>query len=497
MSSHTTQRAVGPRGQARRSLLSPLLAASAVLATALVLGGCAFTPRGTKEEATRLAQAGKPYEPRFEDRVLPELPAEPAWKDVLYRAFMANGELEASYFEWKAAFERVGIASAWPNSNLMLGYSYALGPGRMKTFDRMTFSGGIDTMKNLSFPTKVAQDGKVALDAARAAGERFRAMKFDLQRRVLSAWAEYALLAERARIQSEQVTLTKSALDTAVSRVRAGGTQDDLLRAEVARRTADDAQRAIEAELRASRAALNGLLAREADAALPAPRRMPEPRPAPADDAVLLAAAVDQNPELAALARGLEGRSDALERARLEWIPDINPFVSFTGGVSQIVGASVVLPTTIRQIEGGIREAGAMLRASEATLRQAKREKTATFVATLVLARDAERQASVFERSVVPTTERVVAAIRQRYAVGSASYLDLIDAQRTLLESRLIVAQARTMREKRLAELEALMGADIETLAASSVAPETSSTNNLLPVGSVPAASTTEASHDR
>src|SRR5439155_20511117 len=113
--------------------------------------------------------------------------------------------------------------------------------GQMKTFDRMTFTGGIDTMKNLSFPAKVAQAGKVALDEARAAGERFRAAKFDLQRRVLTAWADYALLAEQARIRNEQVALARAALDTARSRVQAGGAQDDLLRADVAHRTAQGA----------------------------------------------------------------------------------------------------------------------------------------------------------------------------------------------------------------------------------------------------------------
>lgn len=458
------EHAMPARNPSPRHPATRIVAATGAVLIVVTLSGCAQTPKGAKEEGARLSAAGERYEKPFEQRTLPELPAEPSWRDVLHRAFLANGELEASYFEWKAAYERIDIAAAWPNSNISLGYSYALGPGQMKTFDRMTFSGGIDSMKNLSFPTKVAKAGEVALDEARASGERFRAAKFDLQRRVLTAWADFAFLAARARIQSDQVKLTKAALDTARSRIQAGGMQADLLRVSVAQRTAEDSLRATEAELKASRAALNGLLAREPDAPLMAPRSVPESRALPNDDSVLLAIAVDQNPELAALSRGVEGRTDALERARLEWIPDINPFVSFTGGITQFVGASVVLPTTIKQIEGGIREADAMLKAADAMLRQSKREKTATFVATLVLLRDAERQAALFERTVIPATEQIVATVRQRYAAGSASYLDMLDAQRTLLESRLAAARARTTREIRLAELEALMGADIETV---------------------------------
>ncbi len=471
-----------------------------VLALALVTGagGCSFTPRGTDAEKDRLAVVGERYERRFEERSLPEVPAEPTWPDLLHRAFMANGEVEAAYFEWKAAVERIGIASAWPNSRIMLGYSYALGPGQMKTFDRMTFSAGIDTMENLSFPSKTAQDGKIALDEARAAGERFRITKFALQKGVLSAWADHALLAERARIQHEHVALLRLTLDTARTRVQAGGPQEDLLRAEVGLRMAEDALRATESELAASRAMLNGVLAREPDAPLAPPPALPSARPIVADDAALLVAAADQNPELVALGRGVEGRADALERARLEWIPDINPFVGFTGGISQVVGASVMLPTTILQIQGGIREAEAMLRASEATLRQGRRDKAAMVVATLVNLRDAERQAALFESTIVPATARIATTVRERYAAGQASYRDLIDAQRAVLDARLVVAQARTMREKRLAELEALIGLDVETLGGAPGAISLNTVNTTNPT--LPAdrgANDMEPGHDR
>lgn len=453
------------RPGARRCVVGArYLAGHAAVWLTVAAGGCSFTPEGTRAEQERLARVGERYEPPFERRDLPEIPAEPMWMDLLHRAFMANGEVEAAYFEWKAAVERVGIASAWPDSNLMLGYSVALGPPQMKTFDRMTFSGGIDTMKNLSFPTKVKQDGKVALDEARVAGERFRIAKFALQQRVLDAWADYALLAERLRIRREMVTLANLSLDTTRARVQAGGSQEDLLRAQVELRMAEDALRTTESELAASRSMLNGMLARAPEAALAPPAVIPPLRPIGADDATLLAAAADQNPELAALGRSAEGRADALERARLEWIPDINPSIAFMGDFAQVVGASVMLPTTVRQIEGGIREAESMLRASEAMLRQGQRDKAAMVVATLVNLRDAERQAALFGSTIVPATARIGATVRQRYAAGQAGYSDLIDAQRAILEARLVEAQARTMREKRLAELEALIGLDVETL---------------------------------
>lgn len=460
-------------GRARRRLIAP----RGLALMAVVMGGCALTPNGTREERDRLAAAGAPFEPRFEERMLPELPSAPAWEDVLHRAFLANGDLEVAYFDWKAAVQRIEIASAYPNSNVTLGYSYTFSSERMKAFDRTTFSAGFDSMENLSFPTKVMQKGKVALDEARASGERFGTAKFNLQRRVLTAWADYGLLAERLRIQQERLSLDRIALDTTRARIGAGGAQQDLLRAAVALRMTEDATRNTEAELAASRAMLNGMLAREPAAPLAPPQAMPMPRALPVDDAVLLTAAVDLNPELSALAHQVAGRRDALELARLQWIPDINPSVVLSGSIAQAIGAAIVLPTTIKEIEGVIKEAEATLRGSEAMLRQTRSDRAASFVATLVSLRNAERQASLFETKVVPLSERVLATVRQSYAAGATGYLDMIDAQRTLLEARFVVAEARAMREKRLAELEALMGTDVETLVPHPRTPLPPSTN--------------------
>ncbi len=201
------------------------------------LSGCALTPSGTKEEQARMHEAGKPYEEPFEQRALPELPAPPSWQDVLQRAFLANGDLEASYFEWKAAVQRIEMASAYPNSNLQFGYSYMFSSERMKSFDRQTFAFGFDPSMNLSFPTKVQQKGQVALDEARTTAERFRTAKFDLQRRVLSSWADLQMLEQKRRIQQEQLALGHLTIDATRARAQAGGVQRDLLRAEASLRT--------------------------------------------------------------------------------------------------------------------------------------------------------------------------------------------------------------------------------------------------------------------
>ncbi len=435
------------------------------LAILIALGGCTLAPEESADEKARALEQGAPYEAAFDQRPLPELPDRPQWQDVLHRALLAHGDLEASYFEWRAAVERIGIAAAYPNTNVMLGFSYAVSDAGMKTFDRSTFALGFDSMENFSLPTKVRQRGELALELARAAGERFRAVKFDLQRRVLVTWAEYTLLGEKLRIEREQLELGRILLESARGRVRSGGELQDLLAADVADRVAGDAVRSTEALLAAARAALNGLLARTPDAPLPPPSPFPPPRALPVDDATLLASAVERNPELAALAREVEGRKDALELARLQWMPDVNPSAVITGNVVEALGAAIVLPTAIQEIEGGIREAEAMLRASDAVLRQSESDRAAWFVATLVALRNTERQAALFATQIVPRADEVASIVRRSYAAGSSEYRDVIAAERTRLDAQLTLAEARSAREARLAELEALMGVDVETFA--------------------------------
>lgn len=436
----------------------------------LLASGCVLAPPETNHEKARLDDAGKPFEPAVENRETPELPDTPTWREVLRRAFLTNGELEASYFQWKAAMYRIDQAATWPNSNVSLGFSYLFSGEKMKSWDRTTISAGFDPAMNLSFPTKTMQAGKVALDDARAAGLKFEQDKFNLQKKVLEAWLDYARMAELERIEKDNVELLKLLSDTAAARVQAGGPQQDLLKAQIQYRLAENELATMQSQLDSMRAMLNAMVARDPNAPLQPPPELPEPRPIPVGDDRIIAVAVDRNKELAGLARQVEGRRDALELARMRWIPDINPTAGFTGSIEQFVGAAIMLPTTGPMIEGAINESRANLRAQEAMLRQGKLDRSAQVVAALLLARNAERQSALFEKIVLPQAQQTLDSARQSYAAATLAFIELIDAQRTLLDVRRIIAEARITREKALAELESLICADVETLAAPATA---------------------------
>jgi outer membrane protein TolC len=191
----------------------------------------------------------------------------------------------------------------------------------------------------------------------------------------------------------------------------------------------------------------------------------------PVDDAGLITAGVENNPELHALGFAVGARQDALELARLQYLPDFNPFVGFTGSLTQTIGVGVSLPTRLPQIRAGVEQARALLRGAQAALRQTRHDRRSSFVADLYVLRYSERQAAFLTGEILPAAQQVLGSAQQAYATGAASFQDLIDAQAALLDVRLSIAEARIEREQRLAEIEELAGLDVETLAEAGTQP--------------------------
>ena len=246
-------------------------------------------------------------------------------------------------------------------------------------WNRTTLSAGVDPAADLSFPTKVSQAAVTALDDARAAARRFQAAKFDLQRRVLVGYFDLVSMDQKIRIQQENVDLLKALQQEAETRVQAGGAQQDLLKAQIDVQLAQNDLAAMESQHEVMLTGLNAMMGRNPQATILPPDQMPPPRPLPADDGTLLTIAVDNNPELAALAEDARGRQDALQLARMQYIPDINPAAAITGSVSQSVGAVVILPFTTPRIAAEIDEAEAALAESQAPTRHTRLDRGGFF----------------------------------------------------------------------------------------------------------------------
>lgn len=456
-----TPRRTRPVGSNRSPESRSSWLATLTLAVGLLLvQGCTLTPKGLDDERAAL-DASAPTQ-TIADPELPRPSSGDDWRGFLRRAFVANGQLRAAWHQWQAAVERVSGASGWPNTNLALGFSTLFSDEGMKGFDRMTFEARFDSMENLTFPTKTMRAGDIALEEARSAGQRFRAAKFEVQREVLDAWLDLAMAAEAERLALEKRTLSGVAADTADAAIGAGASQGASLTARIGEARGDDDVARARAEVAVARAELAAVAAIDDPEAIPTPTRLPLPRPLPARDVVLFQA-LDATPELAGLEADVRAREHETALARLQWIPDINPLAMVTGTIEQAVGAMVMLPTTIPEIRSGIAVARAMRSAADAELEQGRRDQRGALVAALVALRDVERGQRLLEERVLPAALAVEVAATSAYTASSGDLGEVVEARLLAVETRIEIAALAIERERRAAEIEEILGADLET----------------------------------
>jgi outer membrane protein TolC len=306
----------------------------------------------------------------------------------------------------------------------------------------------------------VSAAAKIALKDAQAAGARYGEMRRQVIQRATRAWLDYTLSAEEIRLQKQDMDLLKMGERSAAASLSTGGSQQTLLDAQMASAFGWEKLHELETMLESQRAGLNAMMRRPVKAALTPPAQLPPPAAMTLSDDQLLDLAAGNDPKLAALARDVQGRAEAIKLAKLQYLPDFNPQFAFTGNISQMIGAGLSMPfDRLPAIKALVRAAHDQWRASAARYEQAKFDRAAQVVAALVMMRHNEHNVMLFSQQVMPAARQAVASLRNEYAAGAVPLMQLINAQRTLLGVQRTIAEARIGREKYLADLEAVVGA--------------------------------------
>jgi outer membrane protein TolC len=450
---------------AQASYFRSCSALSTATAGLLLAGGCALLPAGLHDEERRLALAGASYATGEIPGDLPTVPAEVGWSELLPRAFQANGDLEAAWHDWAEAVARARGEAAWPNTAIVPAASVLLGGEKRRAWDRATLEVGLDAMENLDWPSERRAAARAALAEARAASERFRMARFALQRAVIEGWIDLALAHELTRLERERLALHQLMAEAARARVEAGESSAMLADALAHRQRTHLLLTELMGREAAARAQLNVLVARPTAAPL-APTALPwDRRPLPTDDVLLLDLGSGSSPGLLARAHERDARASELEQAELAWLPDLDPFAALTGGEVSL-GLGLVLPSTTQEIRGLIASSRQRLAAAEARLRQDAGQRQGALAATLARLRAAERNESMLERELLPALERVRELSESAYTNGGAELVTLLDTRLAELDARSALLETRAARERAAAELEELLGVDLETLEA-------------------------------
>jgi len=430
-----------------------------MLLLAFALAGCTVHPVGERQERALSDNAGAAYQQPVDKRELPALAPDASPDQLVAYALLSSGDIEQAYWQWRSALEQVPQEGT-QKANVMLSYSAMISNGET-ALEMNTLGLGNDTMNNIMLPDKLRTAATAALDNARAAGIRFDKARFELRAKVLAACGDYAQSAENIRLDQANIDLLDLIQRLTQSRLSTGAAaQADVLRASNERDMAKNELAAEQAKLPQELAAINALMNRPADAPLAPPAALPKLQALPGDGADLLALAAKNNPELQALAAEAASKRISVIRAKQDYWPDfsINATSDLAGTTQSLMGSLALPYLRYQALDAAIRQARADLHASVAMRRQTASDLSARVMSDLAQIHDADRQIDLFENTLLPRAREIVAGLQRTYTAGQSSMLDLLDAQRSQIALRRMLADLRTTREKQRADLEAAAG---------------------------------------
>lgn len=438
----------------RRKSVRGSRCAAPVAATVLctLLAGCTGTrTKGEIASREKVQAVLRKYRLDGAAPTLPRLVSGGSPETFVRFAVYNHPQVEAAYYEWLASVEKITRERSRPDP-------------------RLTFEADITKMINTLMPglmTELPGPGKLRAAAKVATAEselkyfQFEAALLQTAYGFKKAWYALHFLDEKIRVHREMLSLLEELEKLSQSRNEVGkaGLQD-LLRAQMDRErlatelaNLRDSRQSLLAQFKASL----GLNA--ADSAPPLPRELhPSPLSLSADQ--MLATALAKNPRLKAMEADVRRAEAALVLARKSRVPD------FTVGVEADVkssplfvkpSGSMTLPIWRDKIAAEIAEARAMQSASIARLSNEQLTLAVEVATKSFMYRESTRMLELLQNSLLPKAKQSLDAARSGYSSGTADYINLKDAQRTLLEFRLAEVEARIKRELALAELSLLV----------------------------------------
>jgi outer membrane protein TolC len=230
-------------------------------------------------------------------------------------------------------------------------------------------------------------------------------------------------------------------------------------------------------------AKLNAALNKPFGSSLPWPRVIQEEKVAFSYEQ-LLTWLKESNPELKTIDFAAAREKAAIDLAKKNYFPDLTlgveyintndaldlpanpetgerPRVKDDGKDPFIAMVALNLPIWYGKYRAGEKEA--RLRYLAALKQRNDRENSLIADLRMVLYnfRDAERKINLYRDTLVPKSKQSFNVIQQAFTAGKTDFLDVIDAERTLLEFQLSFERALANHAQRLAKLEMLIGKEI------------------------------------
>lgn len=299
----------------------------------------------------------------------------------------------------------------------------------------------------------------------RAAQAEARRTEADAQRVhldiALEAQLAFFMLYERramARVLEEQFGLARQLVAAASARYASGkGAQADVLRAEVEVARTQASKRTLTAEISAAEAMVNVSLGRSASAPVPVIEHRVRSEQPPAGEAVR-AAALGARPELWAGASEVERSAAEIEVMRAMYRPMVTLRVGRSSTMAEGSGGMIMIGVSIPiwrdRLRAGVAEAQAMQNMARADLEAMRRMIEGEAAAAREGVNASRARADALRQDVVPRARMAIEASLAAYSAGRSTLVSVIEAARTLWDTRIELLMADTALASAWARLE-------------------------------------------
>jgi outer membrane protein, heavy metal efflux system len=388
--------------------------------------------------------------------------------DVLRLAEAANPGLRAAHERWAAAREKEAQASSLPDPRF--SYTYFVEPVETRVGPQRRKFGLSQTVPLF----RLGLRGDVARREADAAEARRDAAVAELRLRVTRAWSDYYYLGRAIAVTADNVGLLRRVENVALTRYSSGqAPQSTVIRTQLELAKLEDRLRSLEDRRRPALAALNAEMDREPAEPVAWPDALAHPEVAD-DPAAIEAAMRAWNPELRVLRAGAAKQAAAARLAGRSSLPELTlgaevidtdeaamPGVKDSGKNAVTATASVNLPLWFGRNRAERAEAEAGRAAAESELAQRENALAAELESVRYDLRDADRRVDLYEFTLLPKARQSLSVMEDAFRTGEASFLDLVDAQRTLLELELAFERSLADRATGVAALERIAGPQV------------------------------------
>ena len=404
-----------------------------------------------------------PASPRAED--FPSASGAPlTLREALAQALLHNPELEIYSREIRAREAEALQAGLRPNPSLSLESENVFGSGEFSG------TGGSETTfavhQTIELGKKRSLRRDLAESQAEVARSDFLLAKSDLLARTSEAYFSVLAAQERLLLTQELADLSRKVLETVEERIASGrAAQTEVIRPRIQLREQQIALERARRDLTAARSALAALMGKEKADYGSASGDLSHLPPLP--EAGELEKLLLESPEIARNLAERESRRRATRLEEARRIPDLEVgvgarYLRESEDTALVLGVSVPLPLFDRN-QGAIAAARSREAQARAAQRSALVQARAALDAILQRMSAATAETEILGNDIVPAARQALEAAQYGYKAGKFALLDVLDAQRTLVEAQERHFNALGEFHSAAAELERLTGYPIHS----------------------------------